>query len=231
MVFRKGVFRFGFKSIKKRTARWILSEQEKVPNDKVYPQIPFLIRSKKYKIKVKRENNPAGQLYNQTFAVTDLIRNERIVLNYNKAAEIRPQVERLIVEAMRYGDKHRPTMALANYWLKEKNLVYKLFNVLVPRYENYTTAFTALHMLGKDYDTYAKTYTEAQKGTYYHKMGEAVLELRGNDLPPIVRPKLKRSGLLTNILIDSARENYKKEQQQPIIDKNVAIERATTPQS
>lgn len=229
MVFRKPVFKFGFRSIKKRTARWIISEQEKVPNDKIYPQIPFLIRSKKYKIKVKHENNPAGQLYVQTFAVTDLFRKERIVLNYNKAAEIRPQVERLIVEAMRYGDKHRPTMALANYWLREKNLIHKLFKVLVPRYENYTTAFTALHMLGKDYSTYAKTYTEAQTNLVYHKKGEAVLELRGNDLPPIIRPKVNKSGLLTNILIGGARESYNREQRkQPIIDKNIAIERATT---
>ena len=144
------------------------------------------------------------QLYALTFAVSDLFRDERIVLNYNRACEVRPQVERLIVEAMRNGDRHRPTMALANYWLREKNLVHKLFKVFVPRYEDYSTAFTALHMLGKDYEKHGMTLTEMKqwRGTFFKK-GEAVLEMRGNELPPIIRPRPSTSGWLNNVLISS----------------------------
>lgn len=36
-------------------------------------------------------------------------------------------------------------MELANFWIIEKQFVHKLFKVLVPRYENYTTSFTKLH--------------------------------------------------------------------------------------
>jgi hypothetical protein len=35
-------------------------------------------------------------------------------------------------------------MEMADYWLVEKQLVHKLFKVLVPRYSNYTTAYTRL---------------------------------------------------------------------------------------
>lgn len=203
---------FGVRSVKKRTSKYIISDTPTTLNDKVYPQLPFLVRSKKYKIKTRAQyNNPSGQLYGQSFAVSSLIRDERVVLNYNKAAEIRPQVERLIVEAIRNGDKHRRTMALANFWLREKNLVHKLFKVLAPRYENYNSAFTALHRLGHNYEVYNQTPAELiEQHLPYFKMGEAVLELRGNGLPPIERPQVNRSGLISNVLIDSARESYKR---------------------
>lgn len=208
MVFRPKGFRLEPWRFKKRPIKFLVFERPTVPNDKVYPQIPFLIRSKKYCIKTRADNTPEGQLYNQTFSVTDLFRDERIVLNYNKACEIRPQVERLIVEAMRYGDRHRPTMDLANFWLRDKSLIHKLFKVFVPRYENYPTAFTALHMLGCDYAFNGMPFSDRVKERKANvSKGEAVLEMRGNPLPPIIRPKVNRSGLLTNLLIDGARES------------------------
>lgn len=217
MVYRPARFVFASWRTKRRSSKWIINEPLTVPNDQVYPQIPFLIRSKKYKIKTKINNNPDGQLFNQTLSVTRLFRDERIVMNFNKACEIRPQVERLIVEAMRNGDKHRPTMALANYWLREKNLIHKLFKVFVPRYENYASSFTAIHMLGFDYQLNAIPFTERR---YCKKavsvQGEAVLEMRGNPLPPIIRPSVKKSGLLTNLLIEGAKDSMKQAK-----DKNV----------
>ena len=35
----------------------------------------------------------------------------------------------LIAEAIKYGDRHRPTMEMASFWLTEKQLVHKLFKV------------------------------------------------------------------------------------------------------
>lgn len=32
-----------------------------------------------------------------------------------------------------YGDKHKHTMEMADWWLEDKSLVHKLFKVLVPR--------------------------------------------------------------------------------------------------
>lgn len=213
MVFRKLPVPFGFRNVKTRSSKFIINELPKTFNDEVYPQIPFKIRSKRYNIKNSVLNTPQGQFYGLTFKVSDLFRDERIVLNYNKAAEIRPQAERLIVEAMRNGDRHRLTMELANYWLRDKALIHKLFKVFVPRYLNYPGSFTAIHLLGKNYEVSGLTMTERkeQKPARILHFGEAVLEMRGNSLPQIIRPKFNRTGLLTNILIEGARESWRKE--------------------
>jgi large subunit ribosomal protein L17 len=194
--------------------KYVINEQDKTFNDKVYPALPFKIRSKTYRMKVPEQygNNPSGQLAGLARKVTELVRDERIVLGYNKATEVRNHVERLIVEAMQNGDRHRPTMALANFWLLDKSLIHKLFKELVPRYANYSSAFTALHNLGLDYSIYGRTMTEWKKlgsGALAEKRGQCVLELRQNNLPPITRPQLNRSELLTNVLLKSARESTK----------------------
>jgi len=71
----------------------------------------------------------------------------------------------LISDAIRYGDCHRATMELADYWLLEKQLVHKLFKVLVPRFENCPVSYTRMYRAPRPYpgDTYRR----------------AVLELRG----------------------------------------------------
>lgn len=220
MVFRKAPFKFGRHSVRRKTSRWIIDDKTTVYNDQVHPQIPFMIREKRYNMKYKPDNTPGGQLYGLSFSVTDLLRDERIVLGYNRATEIRGYVERLIVEAMRNGDRHRATMDLANFWIREKSLIHKLFKVFVPRYQDYTSAFTAIHVLGNDYSQAGLPFSEVTtyQNTWYKKGGETVLEMRGNCLPPIIRPKLNRSGLLTNILIDEARKNYQSERDTKEVD-------------
>lgn len=213
MVFRKAPWKFGYRSVKYRTSRWLeyVNERPTTENDQIYPQIPFLIRAIKYKMKHNAENTPGGQLKHMTFALTNLFRDERVLLSYNKASELRPYAERLIIEAMRNGDRHKPTMELANFWLKENNLIHKLFKVFVPRYSEYNTAFTALHMLGKDYDAYSRTFVKG--APYFQRRGEAVLEMRGNSLPPIIRRTVNKSGSLTNLLIEGARRHHESQQQ------------------
>lgn len=71
----------------------------------------------------------------------------------------------LISDAIRNGDCHKHTMEMADFWLNEKQLVHKLFKVLVPRYQNYNSSFTRL-ILGP------KTYPGYYAGT-------AILELKG----------------------------------------------------
>lgn len=205
MVFRKLPWAFGYRHVKKRSSRFIINERPKTFNDIVYPQLPFLVRSKPSNIKNALDKSQAGKLYGLTFSVTQLFKDERVKLNYRKATEIRPHVELLIIEAMRNGDKHRPTMALANFWLREKNLIHKLFKVFVPRYSEFSSSFTALHFLGIDYSKCNTTLTEA-KNSKRSKGQEVILEMRGNCLPPITRPRLNRYGLLSNVLIDGARD-------------------------
>lgn len=38
---------------------------------------------------------------------------------------------------------------MADYWLVEKQLVHKLFKVLVPRFENYNVAYTKMFRVPK----------------------------------------------------------------------------------
>jgi large subunit ribosomal protein L17 len=56
-------------------------------------------------------------------------------------------------------------MEMADYWLDEKQLVHKLFKVLVPRYENYSSSYTRLLLA-------PNTYPDRDSG-------KAVLELKG----------------------------------------------------
>lgn len=207
MPYRPLPFKFAFLSTTRQTRKWIVNDLPTTLNDKIYPQIPFMIREKKYAIKNLLDNTPKGRLFSFTRTVTDLLRDERLVLKYNRATEIRPYVDRLIAEAIRYGDKHRPTMALANYWLRDKKLIHKLFKEFVPRYENQAGAFTAIHRLGEDYAKFGRTMTEWKEnhGDCLAGGGQAVLEMRGHPHPPIIRPRLNRHGLLTNVLLDGAR--------------------------
>lgn len=54
---------------------------------------------------------------------------------------------------------------MADYWLDEKQLVHKLFKVLVPRYENFNSSYTRLLLA---------PYTYPDRAS-----GKAVLELKG----------------------------------------------------
>lgn len=55
-------------------------------------------------------------------------------------------------------------MDMANYWLLEKQLIHKLFKVLVPRYESYNVSYTRILKLST---------------MYPNNRARAVLELRG----------------------------------------------------
>jgi len=214
MVFRKAIPRFCFRNTRTNFERYIVNEPNKTFNDFVYPQLPFKIPSQKAKVKCRSDNTPKGQLYNLTLTMTRLFMEERIEVGYNRAAGVRAQAERLIVEAMRNGDRHKPTMALANYWLRDKSMVHKLFKVFVPRYSNYATSFTAFHMLGKDYERAGWSHEKILSSRISsNTRGDVILEMRGNNLPPIIRPRLDRSDSLTNVLIDCARLSLRESNQ------------------
>lgn len=79
--------------------------------------------------------------------VTALVKHERLELTYHIADESRGYAERLISEAIRYGDCHRPTMNLATFWLEDAALVPKLFKVLVPRFMEWPSGLPYTRML------------------------------------------------------------------------------------
>ncbi|RUS76192.1 hypothetical protein EGW08_016036 [Elysia chlorotica] len=146
------------------------------------------------KIQTGLSEGPEGRLKRMRQIVSGLIRYERVEPTFAQADEARQYAERLLYLAIKNGDKHKETMDMADFWLLEKDLIHKLFKVLVPRYQSYTTCFTDLHKLAVEYP-----------GQGFPR---AVLELRGNPWPPIVPRQRDTRYLLSNILLAGARKDY-----------------------
>ncbi|KAF3425366.1 hypothetical protein E2986_07770 [Frieseomelitta varia] len=168
--------------------------------EKLVSRLRYNVGSKPRKL--KNVDGPEGRLRKIKKTLTAVIKYERIELNYARADETRGYVERLISEALRHGPEHGETMELANFWIKEKQLVHKLFKVLVPRYQNYTTSFTKLHNAPCIYPGYA-----------YKR---AILELKGNIYPTVEQSNPHQHNLLHNILLDAARKEYRMEKYKEI---------------
>lgn len=94
-------------------------------------------------------------------------------------------------------------MEMADYWLLDKTLVHKLFKVLAPRYENYTTSLTRMYKAPREYPCvdYEKRYR-----------ARSVLELRGNPYPPVVPDQSQKNrNLIHNVLLDEAKKEFNRE--------------------
>lgn len=111
----------------------------------------------------------------------------------------------LISEAIRHGDCHKPTMEIADFWLLEKELVHKLFKVLVPRYENSNSAFTRMY--------------KAPRPEYSRNYDLAVLELKGNPYPALVNKQAHNRLLIQNVLLDAAKYDYRQAKYAEMADK------------
>ncbi|CAB3244335.1 unnamed protein product [Arctia plantaginis] len=144
---------------------------------------------------LQNPKGPEGRLDKLRKTVTGLIKYERIELNANRADEARQYAERLISEAIRHGDCHKPTMETADFWLLEKQLVHKLFKVLVPRYENSNLSYTKMY--------------KAPKPQYARVLDKAVLELRGNPYPNLTNKLTNNKYLIQNVLLDAAKHDYR----------------------
>lgn len=145
--------------------------------------------------RLKNPEGPKGRLDKLRETVTALVKYERLELNYNRADEARGYAERLISDAIRYGDCHKTTMEMADFWLIEKQLVHKLFKVLAPRYENYTTSYTRIWKASQMWPS----------GRYKR----SVLELKGNPFPPLYPDTRNNRNLIHNILLDEAKKEYR----------------------
>ncbi|XP_060531404.1 large ribosomal subunit protein bL17m [Cylas formicarius] len=174
-------------------------------------EISKLVSQLKIKVnpRLRKFRNPKGpeeRLNKLRKTVTALIKHERIELNYPRANEARMYAERLISDAIRYGDCHKSTMENADYWLIEKQLVHKLFKVLVPRYENYDISYTRLIKAPRPYHQ-------------QHSYLKAVLELRGNPYPSLITDYANNRYLLHNVLLDEARKAYRNQKYAEIAEK------------
>ncbi|XP_037518765.1 39S ribosomal protein L17, mitochondrial [Rhipicephalus sanguineus] len=135
--------------------------------------------------------------------LTALFKHERIELNHPRADEVRGYAERLISEAIRYGDCHARTMELADYWINEKQLVHKLFKVLAPRFATYEGSYTRVHILPTPFND---KFNSMEPGPYY-KHNWVALELKGNPYPPMPGAVPRNPNFLPNLLLSEARKD------------------------
>uniref|UniRef100_A0A0P4WKW3 Large ribosomal subunit protein bL17m n=1 Tax=Scylla olivacea TaxID=85551 RepID=A0A0P4WKW3_SCYOL len=158
---------------------------------KLIPAVRVAINAKHRKF--SNPKGPEGRLTMLRKTVTELVKLERVELNYQRGDEARGYAERLIAMAIKHGDCHIPTMEMANYWLTEKQLVHKLFKVLAVRYKDHTESYTKLH---KAPNIYPGFYRE-----------RVVLELKGNPFPPLEK-KNSSHNWIHNILLEEAHQDY-----------------------
>lgn len=104
-------------------------------------------------------------------------------------------------------------MEMADYWLVEKQLVHKLFKVLVPRYENYEISFTRM---------FNAPNLKLDVNDCYKK---AILELRGNPYPPLVPNISSNRNLIHNVLLDEAKKAYRAHKYKEIANKIGEVEK------
>uniref|UniRef100_H2ZMM9 Large ribosomal subunit protein bL17m n=1 Tax=Ciona savignyi TaxID=51511 RepID=H2ZMM9_CIOSA len=128
--------------------------------------------------------------------VNALIKNERIETTFTKAHETQKYMNRLI-DIAKQGTDDAYTTDMVRYWTEDDSNKRKLFNVLVPRFTDHNGKYTRIAMLPtwhmKDIDDYKRM---------------AVLELKGNPLPPLPI-KEDNPHTLQNVLIAAAKSEWK----------------------
>ncbi|XP_066575457.1 large ribosomal subunit protein bL17m [Amia ocellicauda] len=123
--------------------------------------------------------------------LTGLVRHERIETTWARADEVRVYAEKLI-DCAKQGDTDEKAMRMASFWLTEKDLVHKLFKVLVPRFETQPGRYTNLYQI------------PPRQNLDRAKM--AVLEYRGNPYPPLRTQHRDSDHTLLNTLLRGYRE-------------------------
>ncbi|NWT02761.1 RM17 protein, partial [Mionectes macconnelli] len=121
--------------------------------------------------------------------VTALVRHERIETPWARADEMRGYAERPQIPVVRPAAV--PELSVPPP--QEKDLIHKLFKVLAPRFQPHPGSYTRmLHIPNRDALDRAKM---------------AVIELKGNPLPPLVRPRRDSEKTLLNQLLKGYRED------------------------
>uniref|UniRef100_A0A5S6QPJ5 Large ribosomal subunit protein bL17m n=1 Tax=Trichuris muris TaxID=70415 RepID=A0A5S6QPJ5_TRIMR len=157
---------------------------------KLLPSIDAFVIPTKAKLKHPEVKNGEGHFIRIRRTVTALFRDERIELPRYDATISRPYAERLIQMAIAYGDRHKPTMEVCDYFLSEKELIHKLFKVYVQRYRDCKSSFTAIYRLPDVYSAPKYRYKQI-----------FILELRGNPYPPVVDKEERHDKSLLNVLL------------------------------
>jgi len=127
--------------------------------------------------------------------VNALVRHERIETTFPKAHETQKYAERLI-EIAKYGPSDAYCRDMMEFWTEDEQTKDKIYNNLLPRFQNHSNKFTRLALLPKELDSEE------------HVRRMAVLEFKGNPLPPLPPVNGKNPNSLQNILLRAAKEDW-----------------------
>ncbi|XP_038625799.1 39S ribosomal protein L17, mitochondrial isoform X2 [Tachyglossus aculeatus] len=93
----------------------------------------------------------------------------------------------LIIDYGKLGDTNEKAMRMADFWLTEKDLIPKLFQTLAPRFRDRQGSYTLLQRI--------------PNRSNLDRAKMAVIEYRGNPLPPLPLPRKDGNGTLLNQLL------------------------------
>jgi len=138
--------------------------------------------------------------------VTRLIKWERVEMSLSVGNEIRQYLERVIHTAAVYGPKDPEAMKLADYYINDKHLIHKLFQVIVPRYDVNVLAM----------GNYSRLYRVKPRGDGINPrqtQERCVLELVGNPFPPLEPATTKpHKNNLLNVLLRRLKNRFEERQ-------------------
>lgn len=80
-------------------------------------------------LKLKSVEGLYGTLTSLRKSVGALINHERLEMHERRGILTRQYTERLISDAILHGDKHKPTMEMATWWLEEVNCKFLLYKI------------------------------------------------------------------------------------------------------
>ena len=159
--------------------------------------------------KIRNVQGYRGQMEALRKNVSALITHERLELHENRGIMTRQYTEKLISDAILHGDKHTETMERARFWLENNDTaIYKLFDVLVPRFQDFTTSYTRMLYAPKTIVPMEKM--DVPRTLMRSKKGVVLVELKGHPFPPLyysnTRPNPKH---IHNVLLSAAKHDLK----------------------
>jgi len=196
----------------KLTVMPLVDELEKIRNPHGFPK--FF----KNEIEGQPFMAPVRRLLAIGDEITELIRYERIEGTLLDMQDTRLYAELLLQLAVANGDRHRATMELVDFYVHDKDLIPKLFKVLVPRYvgrgasnvDLSAPSPTSLSLPTRFTDMYnlpPENLRIARRENNHLLRMRAILELRGNPWPAVVPRRRDHSGLITNVLLRAAKRS------------------------
>uniref|UniRef100_A0ABD2WZN4 Large ribosomal subunit protein bL17m n=1 Tax=Trichogramma kaykai TaxID=54128 RepID=A0ABD2WZN4_9HYME len=142
--------------------------------------------------KLKNYRGPEGRIAMLQKSLTALLKYERIELNFNRADETRAYAEIFMSQIAKQGSQNQKSIDMANFWILENQIIYKLFNVLVPRFSN-DVSYTNLYHHPNVYPGILRP--------------KAILELKNNSFPK-VSSSIKNQSSVENILLKESHKRH-----------------------